>query len=34
MYLVGADFVTGSTLVLDGGRLLAKQPQSARSAGT
>lgn len=29
MYLVGANFVTGSTLVVDGGRLLTKHPQSA-----
>ena len=31
MYLVGADFVTGSTLVVDGGRLLKRSSQSARS---
>jgi NAD(P)-dependent dehydrogenase (short-subunit alcohol dehydrogenase family) len=34
VYLAGAGFVTGSTLVIDGGRLLAKEAQSARSART
>jgi pteridine reductase len=32
MYLVGADFVTGSTLILDGGRLLG--PKTGRTGTT
>jgi len=32
VYLAGATFVTGSTLVIDGGRLLKSSSQSARSA--
>jgi pteridine reductase len=31
LYLVGADFVTGTTLVVDGGRLLKRSSQSAHS---
>jgi NAD(P)-dependent dehydrogenase (short-subunit alcohol dehydrogenase family) len=35
VYLVGAEFVTGSTLVVDGGRLLKKSSaQSTRSVPT
>ncbi len=32
LYLAGAKFVTGSTLVMDGGRLLKSSSQSARGA--
>lgn len=32
IYLSGANFVTGTTLVIDGGRLLKSSSQSARSA--
>jgi NAD(P)-dependent dehydrogenase (short-subunit alcohol dehydrogenase family) len=32
VYLAGASFVTGTTLVVDGGRLLKSSSQSARSA--